>query len=208
MSFWKIATTVLLALSLAMAPGCEDTPAGSTETAVCSDSADPIFLRSKTDDDDGDGIILDEDFPTINDEDDDIADHAWVRDNIGIYHLFFQNEGLGSGSDIEHYTSVNLQSLDYVGVALARNPGAWDADNLWAPDIVQNGGMYYMFYTGVEGSGPTALQRIGIATSTDLMSWTRLGVNYCPGTSGDGCVYECDEGWTTWSDPVESFNQQ
>jgi hypothetical protein len=33
-------------------------------------------------------------------------------------------------------------------------------------------------------------------------------VNRCPGTLGDGCVYECKECWTTWGQPAGSYNQQ
>ena len=151
---------------------------------------------------------MDEDFPTINDEDDDIADHAWIKDNNGVYHLFFHNEGHVSGNAIEHYTSTDLQSLDYVGVALRGNPSGWDSRGLWAPHIIQYEDTYFMFYTGVEGDGPDSKQRIGLATSTDLMTWTRYPVNNCPGTSGDGCIYECNECWTTWDDPPGSYNQQ
>lgn len=177
---------------------------------ICDTGANPFFLMSKLDDDDGDGNPLDEDFPRINDEDDDISDHAWIKDDRGVYHLFFHNEGHVGGSDIEHYTSADLQTLDYVGIALRKNPSGWDSFSLWSPHVIKNGNTYYMFYTGTTGPGgdPDAEQRIGLATSTDLTNWTRYPVNNCPGTSGDGCVYECDETWTTWGEQPGSFNQQ
>jgi len=176
----------------------------------CDESADPIFLHSKIDDDDGDGRILDEDFPLIDDEDDDIADHAWIEDQDGVYHLFFHTEDHGLGSYIEHYVSRDLRSLEYVGPALAPNPNGWDSYGLWAPHVVRNGNTYYMFYTGVDGPGgdPLTKQRIGLATSTDLVNWNRVPVNGCPGSVGDGCVYECDECWTSWGEEPGSFNQQ
>ena len=199
-----------LILGLLLFVGCEDTSTDSTEIVCCDSSADPVFLQSKIDDDDGDGNPLDEDFPTINDEDDDIADHTWIKDNYGVYHLFFHNEGHGTGSDIEHYTSTDLHSLDYVGIALRNDPSGWDSYNLWAPHIIKSGNTYFMFYTGTSGPGddPNAKQRMGLATSTDLVTWTRYPVNNCPGTSGDGCIYECNECWTTWSESSGSFNQQ
>ncbi len=197
-------------LPLLFAAGCEKTPAGSTDTICCDASASPTFLKSKTDDDDGDGNPLDEDFPAINDEDDDIADHAWIEDKSGVYHLFFHTEDHGFGSDIEHYTSTDLQSLNYVGLALRKNTSGWDSHSLWAPHIIKNGNTYFMFYTGTDGQGgdPNAKQRIGLAISTDLMTWTRYPTNNCPGTSGDGCIYECNECWTTWGEPPGSYNQQ
>jgi sucrose-6-phosphate hydrolase SacC (GH32 family) len=192
------------------AAGCEHASSGSSETICCDESADPVFLQSKIDDDDGDGNPYDENFPTINDEDDDIADHAWIRDGSGAYHLFFNTEDHGSGSFIEHYTSIDLRSLRYAGAALRPNPDGWDSHSLWAPHIVRRGRTYFMFYTGTDGPGgdPQTRQRIGLATSTDLMTWTRSPDNKCPGTSGDGCIYECNECWTTWGGPPGSYNQQ
>ncbi len=200
----------LAAFSLLPAAGCDHAPAGSSESIRCDEGAAPAFLQSKIDDDDGDGNPYDENFPTINDEDDDIADHAWIEDGNGLYHLFFQNEDHGSGSHIEHYTSTGLQGLRYAGAALRPNPGGWDSHSLWAPHIIKRGETYFMFYTGTDGPGgaPRTIQRIGLATSTDLMTWTRSPVNNCPGTSGDGCIYECDECWTAWGGAPDSYNRQ
>ena len=188
--------------------GCGDSPTGRAGTPPCTPTTAPVFLSSKIDDDDGDGRLADENHPAINDEDDDIADHAWIQDGSGTYHLFFHSEDLGFGSDIEHYITTDLQELTYVGVALQKSPGDWDSRCLWAPHIVQHGNTYYMFYTGTTGTGPEGEQRIGLATSNDLDTWTRYPVNHCPGTSGDGCVYECAESWTTWDGPPGSFNKQ
>ncbi len=197
-------------LSLFFAAGCEQSSSGSSESVCCDGAADPTFLQSKFDDDDGDGNPYDEDFPTINDEDDDIADHAWIRDPDGVYHLFFQTEDHGSGSYIEHYTSVDLRGLRYAGVALRPNPNGWDSHSLWAPHVIKSGETYFLFYTGTDGpaGNPATRQRTGLATSTDLMNWTRSPGNNCPGTSGNGCVYECDECWTTWGGSPGSYNQQ
>jgi hypothetical protein len=198
------------ASALLLAAGCDRPPADSSESICCDEGAAPVFLQSKFDDDDGDGNPYDENFPTINDEDDDIADHAWIRDGSGVYHLFFHTEGHGSGSYIEHYTSTDLQSLRYVGVALRPNMNGWDSHGLWAPHIVKRGETYFLFYTGIDGpaGNPATRQRIGLATSTDLMTWTRSPDNDCPGTSGDGCIYECNECWTAWGGPSGSYNQQ
>ena len=189
--------------------GCGDSPSGPDGASPCiSPTAGPVFLSSKVDDEDGDGHTGDENHPTIDDEDDDIADHAWIQDAGGVHHLFFQNEDRGVGSEIEHYVSRDLQELDYVGVALRKRAGAWDSQALWAPHVVQVGTTYFMFYTGTIGTGRESEQRIGLATSTDLTTWTRFPVNRCPGTSGDGCIYECAEAWTTWGGPPGSHNKQ
>ncbi len=159
---------ITILAALAVLAGCSDDPAPSTSGALnCDPSAVPVLLASKSDDDDGDGIILDADFPTIDDEDDDIADHAWIRDHSGQYHLFFHNEGRGAPWVIEHYTTRTLDRLDYAGTVLHAQAGAWDAGGAWAPHVIE-----------VEG------------------------------TSGDGCLYECNQAWTTWGDAGDPFNQQ
>jgi Glycosyl hydrolases family 43 len=198
---WVVLVLLLLVVS------CDDSSTDGVATSQCEANA-PAQLASKVDDDDGDGKPLDEDFPVIDDEDDDIADHAWIEDRFGIYHLFFHSENLYHPNQIEHYTTRDFQHLDYVGVALTVNPGAWDTDALWAPHVVEDDGTYFMFYTGVTGSGVDAIQRIGLATSTDLVMWTRFPANRCPGTNGDGCIYECDEPWTTWGDAGGSYDHQ
>jgi hypothetical protein len=189
-----VAALALVAISFV---GCEDRRSASHAAVECSDRAPAAFLASKFDDDDGDGNPFDEDYPVVDDEDDDIADHAWIRDASGNYHLFFHNEGHGAPSHIEHYVSTDLDRLDYVGIALEPVADAWDADGLWAPYVVEVGTTYYMFYTGIQGGGANAVQRIGVAVSRDLSTWTRPPLNRCSGTSGDGCVYECRECWTT-----------
>lgn len=208
--FLHCACAVTAALISCVTAGC-DNSGSKTDTPVplyCSSGDTPYLLHSKIDDDDGDGNPLDEDFPAINDEDDDIADHAWIRDDTGRYHLFFHNEGHIFGSAIEHYISTDLEQLEYVGVALRPNPDGWDSYALWAPHVVRYENFYYMFYTGVDGIDPAARQRIGLATSTDLIEWTRHPANRCPGTAGAGCVYQCDESWTTWGKPDGEYNHQ
>lgn len=162
----------------------------SPREAGCDDSAAPVFLASKPDADD----------------DDDIADHCWARDDAGMFHLFFQNEGVDGASAIEHYTSRDLGSIDYAGEALAPRAGTWDEDGVWAPHVVRQGDTWLMFYTGVQGSGAERIERIGLATSGDLTHWTRVRQT-CADLPGDGCVYECNEPWTTWGTPGDN-NQQ
>ncbi len=57
-------------------------------------------------------------------------------------------------------------------VALAVRSGKFDEFHVWAPTIVQNGPTFTMFYTGVRSEGGKEHQRIGRATSSDLITWT------------------------------------
>jgi uncharacterized repeat protein (TIGR01451 family) len=54
--------------------------------------------------------------------------------------------------------------------ALSVGPsGTWD-DDVWSPVVLKEGGGYKMWYTGDDGSNPS---RIGLATSTDGITWTK-----------------------------------
>jgi hypothetical protein len=61
--------------------------------------------------------------------------------------------------------------------AVMVRPNKFDQNHVWAPTIVRNGPIFHMFYTGVQSDGPPgpnqrSNQRIGVATSTDLNTWT------------------------------------
>lgn len=57
-------------------------------------------------------------------------------------------------------------------MALTVRPGKFDEFHVWAPTIVQRGPTFWMFYTGVRDESGRRHQRIGVATSTDLNTWT------------------------------------
>lgn len=58
-------------------------------------------------------------------------------------------------------------------VALAVRTGKFDDLHVWAPSIIQQGPIFRMFYTGVKDEPAGDHQRIGIATSTDLVTWVQ-----------------------------------
>ncbi len=144
-----------------------------------------------------------------------VADHAWIQDTAGTYHLFAHTHGISAGVPafvVHHVANPDLTSVaphSHIRAVEAGEPGSWDADGLWAPFVIKEGGIYFMFYTGVTGSGASHVERIGLATSTDLASWTKVP-SVCPGISGPGCVYECRADWTTWgqSDPPADYDYQ
>jgi hypothetical protein len=142
-----------------------------------------------------------------------IADHSWVQDDNGIWHLFFQwNCRDGSthpyclNTDIAHFTSTDLTNITHEGTALVRNQSAY-YDSIWAPHVIKHDGLYYMFFTGVERPGNPWTQRIGLATSTNLIDWEMYPVNNCPGAIGEGCVYDCNETYTGWNESSQ-FKKQ
>lgn len=49
----------------------------------------------------------------------------------------------------------------------------WEDEDVSAPSVIKDGGIYHMWYTGFDGSTP----RIGYATSSDGITWNKDGAN-------------------------------
>ena len=77
-----------------------------------------------------------------------------------------------------HAVSSDLINWEELPLALGPNsPGTLDDLQPWTGCAVEKEGTFYLYYT-MRGSAERALgQRIGLATSTDLMSWQRYGHN-------------------------------
>jgi len=97
-----------------------------------------------------------------------------------------------------HLTSTDLATWTEEGyVVPPGSPGAWDSTDIWAPSVVERDGTYYMFYTGVQTNGlGLPVQKIGVATSTDLYSWTK---------SGSNPIIDCDDfAWAYYDTTVNT----
>ena len=73
------------------------------------------------------------------------------------------------------------------------SPGAWDDLATWTGSIVAHDGRWWLLYTGVSRAEGVAAQRIGLASSPDLVRWER-----------EGMVLEADPRWyepPAWRDP-------
>jgi len=130
-----------------------------------------------------------------------IADHTVVYKD-GFYHVFYHHYNNKVIYDFMTPDFVNWgYNQDVIDSSLSDTD--WDDGNVWAPYVYYNekDGQYYMFYTGVahhdDGTPDDYSQRIGLLISSDLISWERAKINNCPGTSGDGCVYDCRNSWST-----------
>ncbi len=75
------------------------------------------------------------------------------------------------------------------------DPSGWDNGHVFAPNVIEKDGRYWMFYTGCAIDNT---QRIGAAVSDDLFHWTRAsrepvirpeeyGWAFCPTTGGSAC---------------------
>ena len=119
-----------------------------------------------------------------------VIDHCLIEKD-GWTHLFYirgkacthwpewptRNFGHAVSTDLVHWIVEQpvLQSPDI----------GWDNYQVWAPHIIEHNDIYWMFYTGV--SSNPVIQNIGLATSTNLYDWTRVGTTpiLTPGSWGN-----------------------
>jgi len=70
--------------------------------------------------------------------------------------------------------TLNLRTKIYPKVILDLGAaGSWDDERVGDPDVIKVGNKWYMYYHGYDGSN----MRIGLATSTDLVSWSKYAGN-------------------------------
>lgn len=136
----------------------------------------------------------------------------WVVRDGGDHHLFFLQAPRSLGdpalrhihATIGHAISPNLRSWALLPDALG--PGAtraWDERAPWTGSVVRHRGCWHLFYTSTTDAEEGLVQRIGAATSDDLVHWERHPAN--PLLVADPRWYErLDPGaWfdQAWRDP-------
>lgn len=95
----------------------------------------------------------------------DHGDPAVIKYN-GCYYLYHTGP-----REIRVYQSTNLVHWDECGIALyaSDDPNHWAQIDLWAPEVIHENGMFYMYVTGAvkkeDGTGNDEIRRIGVATS-------------------------------------------
>jgi beta-fructofuranosidase len=108
----------------------------------------------------------------------------WLVEDGPDYHVFYlQAPRSLSSADLRHYhpsighaVSQDLRRWEVLPDALSPRPTtSWDDYTTWTGSIIRHEGLWYMFYTGTSRAEEGLVQRIGIATSTDLLRWERHG---------------------------------
>lgn len=106
--------------------------------------------------------------------------YAQASDGIHAFHLSAPKT-LGNpelrhvNARVGHSVSTDLVNWLALPDALASGPeGAFDDQATWTGCVLEHDGLWHMFYTGIDKRTRGAIQRIGHATSTDLISWTRV----------------------------------
>ncbi len=112
-----------------------------------------------------------------------VWDH-WMVDTGTEYHCFFLQapRALGdpelrhANATTGHAVSTDLVHWEVLPDALLPGPaGAWDDRATWTGSIVRKDDTWYCFYTGSRHAEKGLIQRIGLATSPDLIRWERHG---------------------------------
>ncbi|MEM6459321.1 MAG: glycosyl hydrolase [Planctomycetota bacterium] len=143
------------------------------------------------------------------------ASHGFLRSDIGdvdvlyhdgrfhLFHLVLPNHDF-----IAHAVSDDGLSWSRVKNAMfVGEPGSWDDDMLWtmhvSPDPERDG-RWRMFYTGLSRREYGRVQRVGVATSGDLLNWEKVEGNGYP-LEVEGGHYEADvdacRKWVSFRDP-------
>lgn len=108
----------------------------------------------------------------------------WLAQDGADYHIFYLQAPRSLGKEelrhwnvsIGHAVSNDLRRWEILPDALHPGPpGAWDDYTTWTGSIIRYGRLWYLFYTGTRRAERGLVQRIGLATSDDLIHWQRYG---------------------------------
>jgi len=201
-------TAIILTASLAASvPGCVvQAVGGNGAIGAGSVPADPPtqlpepFCPSEGDESKMREVWPDHDPYLIQPKDFAFVPGGWTAAGNWTYHLFYirHNQYLldeNTEKNIGHAVSDVLSGWTVIDTAAVRTRGArWDSLHVWAPSIVLKGLTYNLFYVGVDKDGN---QRIGLATSTDLVNWAQ----------GDSVleVTPAHQQQIPWADPSPGF---
>jgi len=94
-----------------------------------------------------------------------------LEDNI--YTLFFATSD-GDSSEIWKNMASSPDGFDpHNATRVLASQGGWEGNSISSPGIFKDSGTYYLFYAG-NGNG---VWKMGLATSSDGVTWTRCGNN-------------------------------
>ena len=92
----------------------------------------------------------------------------------GMFKTWFSGSE-GSYTNIGYATSANCitWTVDSSPVLITGSTGLWDYKAVTEPSVINDNGVYKMWYSGYDGN----TWRIGYATSTDGITWAKYGYN-------------------------------
>ena len=107
---------------------------------------------------------------------------SWFADDGHEFHLFYLHAPRSLGDQalrhvnatVGHAVSTDLREWRVLPNALEPGPtGAWDDVATWTGSVIRHGDTWYMYYTGSSSVDDGLVQRLGLATSTDLTTWAK-----------------------------------
>ena len=110
----------------------------------------------------------------------------WVARTPSEYHMFYLQAPRALGDpepaapQCQHRPRgvADLSSWTILPDAITPGPAAdWDDLATWTGSVIEHDGVWNMFYTGVSSVEHGLVQRIGLATSTDLIRWSKHSGN-------------------------------
>jgi len=109
---------------------------------------------------------------------------SWYVQADGVTHAFYLHASRALGDPerrhrhpiVGHAVSTDLVHWSVVRDALiVSDPPAFDDGTTWTGSVVRaDDGLWWMFYTGTSLAERYDVQRIGAATSTDLLAWHKV----------------------------------
>lgn len=106
----------------------------------------------------------------------------WLAQDGPDYHMFYlqaqrslpDQKQRHWNVSVGHAVSQNLRDWDILPDALhPSSTEAWDGYATWTGSIIEHDGLWYCFYTGACRAEEGKIQRIGLATSSDLIHWDK-----------------------------------
>lgn len=110
----------------------------------------------------------------------------WFARDGDEYHVFYLQAPRALGdpdarhrnATIGHAVSRDLRNWTLLPDALSPGTaGQWDDLATWTGSVIEHHGAWRMFYTGISTRDDGRVQRIGAATSGDLVHWTKDDAN-------------------------------
>jgi hypothetical protein len=117
------------------------------------------------------------------------------------YKLYFQVKAADGTYAIYAATSASLNGLYTLAnennpVLIPGTSGAWDAEHIQHPMVVKDNNNYYLWYVGYPSGGT---QRLGVAFSSDGITWTKsTGNPILTGRAAEPSVVKTGDTWQMW----------
>lgn len=126
--------------------------------------------------------------------------HASIRERDGVYEMWFATGTLWIGYAL---STDGEQWTPYCELPVLEGDGGWDQGTIKAPEVVFDGELYWMTYTGCD----KGCYEVGWAASADGIRWVRHPEPLLPGQGGEawnatatqGAEIELDgDTWRFW----------